>query len=75
MKICEFLSVSILEINCDVPEILHGYVRSPRKSYKENEIMQFFCEEGYKYGNKADALCTASGWNPHPYCTGQSSLK
>ncbi|KAM7014081.1 complement factor H [Passerculus sandwichensis] len=57
------------EINCDVPEILHGYVRSPRKSYKENELMQFFCKEGYKYGNKADALCTASGWNPPPYCT------
>uniref|UniRef100_A0A8C3NBT9 Uncharacterized protein n=1 Tax=Geospiza parvula TaxID=87175 RepID=A0A8C3NBT9_GEOPR len=57
------------EINCDVPEIPHGYVRSPRKSYKENELMQFFCEEGYKYGNKADALCTASGWNPPPYCT------
>uniref|UniRef100_A0A8C5JN63 Sushi domain-containing protein n=1 Tax=Junco hyemalis TaxID=40217 RepID=A0A8C5JN63_JUNHY len=57
------------EINCDVPEILHGYVRSPRKTYKENELLQFFCEEGYKYGSKADALCTASGWNPPPYCT------
>ncbi|XP_018767612.3 complement factor H [Serinus canaria] len=56
------------EIICDLPEIPHGYVRSPRKSYKENELMQFFCKEGYKYGNKADALCTASGWNPPPYC-------
>ncbi|XP_014106249.1 PREDICTED: complement factor H [Pseudopodoces humilis] len=57
------------EINCDVPEIPHGYVRSSKKSYKENELMQFFCEEGYKYGNRADALCTESGWNPPPYCT------
>ncbi|XP_064283972.1 complement factor H isoform X1 [Passer domesticus] len=57
------------EIICDVPEIPHGYVRSPRKSYKENELMQFFCNEGYKYGNRADALCTELGWNPPPYCT------
>ncbi|XP_014741355.1 PREDICTED: complement factor H [Sturnus vulgaris] len=57
------------EITCDVPEIPHGYVSSSKKSYKENEIMQFFCEEGYKYGNRADALCTESGWNPPPYCT------
>ncbi|NWT66601.1 CFAH factor, partial [Prunella himalayana] len=56
------------EIICDVPEIPHGYVRSPRKSYKENELMQFSCKEGYKYGNKADALCTESGWNPPPSC-------
>ncbi|NWT89093.1 CFAH factor, partial [Lanius ludovicianus] len=56
------------EIICDVPEILHGYVRSLRKSYKENEVVQYFCEEGYKYGNRADALCTESGWNPPPYC-------
>ncbi|NWS07731.1 CFAH factor, partial [Motacilla alba] len=57
------------EIVCDVPEIPNGYVRSPKKSYKENELMQFFCKEGYKYGNRADALCTESGWNPLPYCT------
>ncbi|NWV87475.1 CFAH factor, partial [Machaerirhynchus nigripectus] len=57
------------EVICDVPDILHGYVRSPRKSYKENELMQYFCKEGYKYGNRADALCTESGWNPPPYCT------
>uniref|UniRef100_A0A803V904 Complement factor H n=1 Tax=Ficedula albicollis TaxID=59894 RepID=A0A803V904_FICAL len=57
------------EISCDVPEIPNGYVRSQRKSYKDNEVMQFFCKEGYKYGNRADALCTESGWNPPPYCT------
>ncbi|XP_017585198.1 PREDICTED: complement factor H isoform X2 [Corvus brachyrhynchos] len=56
------------EIICDVPEIPHGYVRPPRRNYKENDLMQYFCEEGYKYGNRADALCTESGWNPPPYC-------
>lgn len=75
IKIPGFLPVSISEISCDVPEIPHGYVRSSKKSYKENEIMQFFCKEGYKYGNRADALCTESGWNPPPYCIGQSCLK
>ncbi|NXS35338.1 CFAH factor, partial [Pomatostomus ruficeps] len=57
------------EIICDLPEIPHGYVRSLKKSYRENELMQYFCEEGYKYGNRADALCTESGWKPAPYCT------
>ncbi|NWW82452.1 CFAH factor, partial [Climacteris rufus] len=57
------------EVICEVPEIPHGYVSSPRQSYKELELMQFACEEGYKYGNRADAVCTESGWNPPPYCT------
>ncbi|NXN86104.1 CFAH factor, partial [Bombycilla garrulus] len=56
------------EITCDMPEILHGRVSSLKKSYKENELMQFFCDKGYKYGNRADALCTELGWNPPPYC-------
>ncbi|NXU16031.1 CFAH factor, partial [Pardalotus punctatus] len=57
------------EIICEVPEIPHGYVPSPRPSYKENERMQFSCEGGYKPGSRSDALCTESGWNPPPYCS------
>ncbi|NXI30986.1 CFAH factor, partial [Sterrhoptilus dennistouni] len=57
------------EIICDIPKIPHGYVRTPKKTYKENELMQFFCEEGYKYSNRADTMCTESGWNPLPSCT------
>ncbi|NXP34715.1 CFAH factor, partial [Leiothrix lutea] len=57
------------EIICNIPEIPHGYVRSPRKTYKENELIQFFCEEGYKYSNRADTVCTELGWNPPPSCT------
>ncbi|NXC09110.1 CFAH factor, partial [Orthonyx spaldingii] len=57
------------EVICEVPGIEHGYVRSPKKSYKENEIMQYFCDVGYKYRDRADALCTESGWNPLPFCT------
>ncbi|XP_010009527.1 PREDICTED: complement factor H, partial [Nestor notabilis] len=57
------------EIICDVPKILHGYVRSPKASYKETEQLQFACDKGYRYHERADARCTASGWNPIPYCT------
>ncbi|NXK98551.1 CFAH factor, partial [Formicarius rufipectus] len=56
------------DITCDVPEIPHGKVHSPKQSYKELEILRFACNEGYKYGERADALCTESGWNPPPYC-------
>ncbi|NXG09896.1 CFAH factor, partial [Sakesphorus luctuosus] len=57
------------DITCDVPEIRNGYVPSPKQSYKELEILRFACNEGYRYGERADALCTESGWNPPPYCT------
>ncbi|XP_065531391.1 complement factor H isoform X1 [Lathamus discolor] len=56
------------EIACDVPKFPHGYVRSPKASYKENEQLQFACDKGYRYGERADARCTATGWNPVPYC-------
>ncbi|NWS66109.1 CFAH factor, partial [Crotophaga sulcirostris] len=57
------------EIICDVPKIQHGYVRSPKKSYKEFEQLQFGCDEGYGYSGRADIQCTELGWNPTPYCT------
>ncbi|XP_064371831.1 complement factor H isoform X3 [Dromaius novaehollandiae] len=57
------------EITCDVPEILHGYVHSPKASYKESERLQFSCDKGYRYGERAEAQCSGSGWTPTPYCT------
>uniref|UniRef100_A0A8C3JCV2 Sushi domain-containing protein n=1 Tax=Calidris pygmaea TaxID=425635 RepID=A0A8C3JCV2_9CHAR len=57
------------EIMCTVPNILHGYVRSPKASYKESELLQFACDEGYRYSERPDVQCTESGWNPTPYCT------
>ncbi|XP_027736221.1 complement factor H [Empidonax traillii] len=56
-------------IICDVPEILNGYVTSQKKSYKELEILRFSCDKGYRSGEREDALCTETGWNPPPYCT------
>ncbi|XP_065513047.1 complement factor H-related protein 4-like [Caloenas nicobarica] len=57
------------ETICDVPEIPHGYVHSPKETYKESEQLQFACDEGYRYGERADVRCTESGWDPTPYCT------
>ncbi|XP_067996989.1 complement factor H isoform X1 [Melanerpes formicivorus] len=57
------------EILCNVPKIMHGYVRSSRRTFKESEKLQFSCDEGYAYGERADVRCTEAGWNPTPYCT------
>ncbi|NXC73196.1 CFAH factor, partial [Anhinga anhinga] len=57
------------EITCDLPKIQHGYVRSPKESYKESEQLQFACDEGYTYSERADVQCTESGWSPIPRCT------
>ncbi|NXI56729.1 CFAH factor, partial [Chloroceryle aenea] len=57
------------EIICDVPKILHGYVRSPKRSYKASEQLQFGCDEGYRASERSDIQCTESGWNPTPHCT------
>ncbi|KAM9283923.1 complement factor H [Morus bassanus] len=57
------------EIICEVPKIEHGYVRSPKESYKESEQLQFACDEGYRYSERPDVRCTESGWNPTPHCT------
>ncbi|NWS19570.1 CFAH factor, partial [Pachyramphus minor] len=57
------------DISCDVPEILNGYVPSPKQSYKELEILWFACNDGYTHGERADTRCTETGWNPAPYCT------
>lgn len=64
------LSFSTSDIICNVPAIPHGFVRNSKSSYKESEQLQFGCEEGYTFGERADALCTESGWHPTPYCTG-----
>nr|XP_013816650.1 PREDICTED: complement factor H [Apteryx mantelli mantelli] len=57
------------EITCDVPEILHGYVHSPKASYKKSERLRFSCDKGYRYGERSEAQCSESGWTPTPYCT------
>ncbi|NXA48976.1 CFAH factor, partial [Nothocercus julius] len=57
------------ETTCDRPEIQHGYVESPKASYKKSERLRYSCNKGYRYGDRAEAECTEFGWTPTPYCT------
>ncbi|NWJ07456.1 CFAH factor, partial [Crypturellus undulatus] len=57
------------ETSCDRPEIQHGYVESPKASYKKSERLRYSCNKGYRYGDRAEAECTEFGWTPTPYCT------
>ncbi|XP_061859323.1 complement factor H isoform X2 [Colius striatus] len=57
------------EIICHLPNIPHGHIHAAKELYKESEELHFSCDEGYRYGERADVQCTESGWNPAPYCT------
>ncbi|XP_054432537.1 complement factor H-like isoform X1 [Pteronotus mesoamericanus] len=59
---------SCVEISCQRPDILHGVPLSLKNSYKENERLQYKCSEGYSYSDRAEAVCTQSGWTPPPSC-------
>ncbi|XP_042832025.1 complement factor H-like isoform X3 [Panthera tigris] len=61
-------SPKCVEISCQKPEIANGNAASLKKTYKENERFQYTCHQGYEYGSKGDAICTASGWTPTPSC-------
>lgn len=64
------LNIASTEITCQPGTIEHGYRRSPNRVYKENEVLQFACDSGYKYVERSDARCTQNGWYPKPACTG-----
>uniref|UniRef100_A0A8C9P3P3 Sushi domain-containing protein n=1 Tax=Spermophilus dauricus TaxID=99837 RepID=A0A8C9P3P3_SPEDA len=57
-----------LEISCTSPEIRNGYSVSPKKIYKENEIFQYKCNQGFENNERGNATCTSSGWSPSPSC-------
>uniref|UniRef100_A0A8C9UVE1 Sushi domain-containing protein n=1 Tax=Spermophilus dauricus TaxID=99837 RepID=A0A8C9UVE1_SPEDA len=56
------------EISCTSPEIRNGYSVSPKKIYKENEIFQYKCNQGFENSERSNATCTSSGWSPIPSC-------
>ncbi|XP_044122054.1 complement factor H-like [Neovison vison] len=58
-----------IQISCQEPDIVNGYILSPKQSYKENEQLQYKCNSGYEYSERGDAVCTKSGWTPSPSCT------
>ncbi|XP_035872124.1 complement factor H isoform X7 [Phyllostomus discolor] len=55
-------------ISCQRPEIPNGEPANPKATYKENERLQYKCYPGYSYGERAEAVCTQSGWVPRPFC-------
>uniref|UniRef100_A0A8C9QIJ7 Sushi domain-containing protein n=1 Tax=Spermophilus dauricus TaxID=99837 RepID=A0A8C9QIJ7_SPEDA len=57
-----------VEISCTSPEIRNGYSVSPKKIYKENEIFQYKCNQGFENSERSNATCTSSGWSPIPSC-------
>lgn len=57
-----------VEISCQRPEILHGEPTSLKNLYKEKERLQYKCFSGYSYSERAEAVCTQSGWMPYPSC-------
>uniref|UniRef100_A0A287CSY4 Complement factor H n=1 Tax=Ictidomys tridecemlineatus TaxID=43179 RepID=A0A287CSY4_ICTTR len=57
-----------VEISCTSPEIRNGYSVSPKKIYKENEIFQYKCNQGFENSERGNATCTSSGWSPTPSC-------
>ncbi|KAM3841644.1 complement factor H-like [Vipera latastei] len=62
-------SKCVLEITCQANHIEHGTILSPNSIYKEGERIQFSCNEGYRYVDRPDALCTKNGWSTKLQCT------
>ncbi|XP_050007536.1 complement factor H-like isoform X1 [Alexandromys fortis] len=57
-----------VEISCTEPNIENGESLSKKTVYKENERYQYHCQKGFVYRERGDAICTASGWSPQPFC-------
>ncbi|XP_006751579.1 complement factor H-like [Leptonychotes weddellii] len=57
-----------VEISCQEPEIVNGQSTSQKKTYRENERLQYKCNKGYEYSDRGDAVCTKFGWTPSPSC-------
>ncbi|XP_041861266.1 coagulation factor XIII B chain-like isoform X2 [Melanotaenia boesemani] len=60
-------------IKCDAPaSIDHGRVSDNRQEFKENEELNFVCDEGYIPRDRRPSKCTQFGkradWSPTPEC-------
>ncbi|KAI3368487.1 hypothetical protein L3Q82_025500 [Scortum barcoo] len=60
------------EITCTVPRIENGYVPGDIKVYRENEILQFECNNKYAPTEGRPSKCIKIGsgaeWSPTPIC-------
>ncbi|XP_075038713.1 complement factor H-like isoform X2 [Mixophyes fleayi] len=58
-----------VEITCSPPVINKGKVSKLKlTNYKENELIQFTCDSGYKASRNGETTCTKAGWSPTPSC-------
>ncbi|XP_066503176.1 complement factor H-like [Hoplias malabaricus] len=55
------------EIKCSPPKIAHGKVTDGKPEYKENEMLKYECDEGYKT-RRGTPKCLKTGWSITPDC-------
>ena len=79
MQLHSFLCVTLTEIKCDVPVIEQGHVIGSPREYRENEVLNFACEDGYKKTDERSPRCIKVGgkadWSPTPGCRCKYAVK
>uniref|UniRef100_A0A3P9H3Q1 Sushi domain-containing protein n=1 Tax=Oryzias latipes TaxID=8090 RepID=A0A3P9H3Q1_ORYLA len=64
---------SCREASCAAPVIDHGRVTDGPKVYRENEILNYVCDNKYKPADERNPRCLKVGaevvWSPSPQCT------
>ncbi|XP_029939702.1 complement factor H-like [Salarias fasciatus] len=59
-------------ITCRPPDIKNGRVLGDATEYRENEILNYWCDEQFKVANGIPSKCTKAGqipdWIPTPLC-------
>ncbi|KAG7220011.1 hypothetical protein INR49_000659 [Caranx melampygus] len=60
------------KVKCTVPDIENGFVPGNRQEYKEDDILDYQCREGYGRIDFRSSTCTKVGvraeWSPTPIC-------
>lgn len=64
----KIVNLLLAQIKCLPPEIPHGFTNAD-KEYKENNILQYCCEQGYN-PTPGNPRCTKYGWSIKPECEG-----
>ena len=70
--------LSSTEVICPVPEIENGFVSGESRVYKEDDVLNFACNPGYKRSVEMPSRCTKLGiraeWSPTPACERKNKL-
>ncbi|XP_063056926.1 complement factor H-like [Engraulis encrasicolus] len=56
------------EIQCEAPAIEHGWITNRQELYRDEDLLRYTCEEGYKAGSEQRPKCTKYGWSITPVC-------